>query len=208
MLYFFLLPAPLFRTRLVPSLTCCVRQRNFGPSRDLLAELLAGTRDIPADSLLRSVTTHTPFDRRTWRALVGEFLVHAATDIPRIATAPEALGCLLAADCLPPGDRLRNSWPPIWQAYLGSRDLEFGGSFYRPDAAGWNDTDDVRRLRDYLGALDTSTWRADALLPLAELSTAEERLEELEFARACLVDLTSLYDRALHEDLVVISEML
>ena len=100
----------------------------------------------PDEPLLAQVARSiVPFDRDFWRLLAGEVLLYGAASVPEILTAPDTLGHLLA-----PGQ----DDSPIRQAHFGARGLAFGGGIYRPDAAGWNDAEDVARLADYLAAID------------------------------------------------------
>ena len=91
------------------------------------------------------------------------------------------------------------------QAHLGTHDLVFGGRFYRPEAAGYNDVGDVARLADYLEAIEPAHWTpAD----LAVLSEETEAAEELEYVRAVFPALQDLYRQAGGAGQVVICEML
>jgi hypothetical protein len=145
------------------------------------------------------------------------FLLHGAADVPEIQTDPETLGALLAPGHTP--NLPRECLAPIQQAHFGARDLVFGG-FYRPQAAGYNDIDDVARLATYLASCDPFTPLP--LLPsgrgegvrgrVADLpgwnDTIEDRQEELEFARQCLFVLRDLYAAAAKNGQVVVCEML
>ena len=86
---------------------------------------------------------------------------------------------------------------------FGSRDLVFGGGFYRPDSAGWNDLDDVVRLSAYLEKIDPAAWDP---AQLADLADDEERCEELEFTRQNWPSLVEIYVQACAGHQVVICE--
>ncbi len=171
--------------------------------RPLCAELAAAAVAFaeryhtgPDEPLLAQVVRGLPFDRDFWRLLVGEVLLYGADSVPEILTAPDTLGCLLGHSA------------PIRQANFGTRDLVFGGGFYRPDAAGYNDTADVARLADYLTAIDATRWTADDLAGLREFNDDAERADELEFAREALSALGGLYRAARAAGQVVVCEVL
>src|SRR5262249_9154877 len=143
-LYILLHDAGPFHQMIRPALAGAWRRRSFEPCRPLCAALTPTAltfaeryhtgRDEP---LLAQVAREVvPFDRDFWRLLAGEVLLYGAASVPELLTAPDTLGHLLA-----PGQEDS----PIRQAHFGARDLIFGGGFYRPDAAGWNDADDVAR---------------------------------------------------------------
>jgi hypothetical protein len=138
--------------------------------------------------------------------LAGEILLYGAASVPEIVTAPDTLGRLLA-----PGQDDSPSRPgfaPIRQAHFGARDLVFGGGFYRPDAAGWNDTGDVARLADYLATIDPTRWTAADLAGLREFADEDERADELAFAREAFPALRDLYRAACEAGQVVVCELL
>jgi hypothetical protein len=145
------------------------------------------------------------FDRTIWRSLAGEVLLYAAADVPELPAIFEPLDLLLAAEKVESGPR--DSLPPIRQVRLGSRDLVFGGAVYRPDQAGFNDRDDVRRLASYLRGIDDATWAPVDLADLPDLDE-EERDAELDFAREGLALLRGLYHRAEESGQVVVCELL
>jgi hypothetical protein len=211
--YFLLLDASEFHDQFRPALSASWRNRSFAPLRDLSAVLLPRIRDFatrfhlgPDEPLLAQVAAGLPFDRTLWRYLVGEVLWYGAVDIPELPTAEQALVCLLAPRA-PQISEDRSSAPPIQQAHRGSRDLVFGGGFYRPDHAGWNDSDDVQRLAVYLAAVTMDAWRPEDLAALTELSD-EDRVEELADAREWFPALAALYRRAAEDRRVLVCEAL
>jgi len=214
-LYFLLVSNPLYRQRLQPALAAGWRQRSFEPCRALYAELLPAalafadryhtSRD---EILLAQVAAGLPFERDFWTALVGEVLWFSAAEIPEIQTAPEALCCLLAPDRFAQDSVPRESFAPIQQAHHGSRDLVFGGRYYRPEQAGYNDATDVARLADYLAAVDPKLWTPESLAPLTDLADEDERADELEYVRDWFPALRELYERARDRDAIVVCEIL
>ena len=196
--YFYVIPAGRFEAEIQPALAAAWRNRTFEPCRELCDRLAAAAEGFalvhridPDAMFIAQVAAGTPFSKAAWRSLAGDLLMVSASLIPEIQTVPETLCCLLAPDRLR-GPRIRRDFAPIEQAHLGSRDLSFHGGFYRPEHAGWNDRADVARLADYLTAIDPRAWTPDQPTPLAEI-TAEDRQEELEFAKQCLQNLTILY---------------
>src|SRR5262249_50982793 len=189
-LYFFLHDADFFLGQVCPALAECWRQRRFTPCGPLAAALRPAVAAFTerfhtgaGESVLALVESRLPFDRDTWRLLVGEILLYGAREIPEIQTAPETLTCLLAPNSSPPGEGVRSRFPPIQQAHFGTRNLVFGGGYYRPEHAGWNDLGNVARLVDYLVAVDPDRWAVQDLLFLREMKDDEERADELAFAR-------------------------
>lgn len=205
LLYFYLFGADFFQTRMQPALAESWRRRSFLPCRDLCADVLAATKQtLPADSVLRQVARGLPFAREFWHGLVGELLVFGCEDMPLMQTAPATLCCLLAPEH---GDDLpRSDFAPIQQIHFGSRDLRFGGAFYRPDHAGYNGEADVRRLLQYLEEIDPSAWHESMLQPMSELATLEERTEELAFVRDWWPALVELYRNAVTQGHIVVCE--
>jgi hypothetical protein len=200
-LYFMLHDAEAFATLIRPALAASWHRRSFGPSlalRDALAvhvsRFLNDYRITPGDLFLRQVQPDTPFDRGMWRVLVGEVLLCAAVETPEIPAAPETLSRLLRPDS------------SIAHAYHGTRGLVFGGGWYRPDNAGYNNPDDVQRLANYLGSLEPDRWTtADLGLPNADESE-DDRQDELKFARAALSSLQAMYEQARAKRWMVICE--
>jgi hypothetical protein len=159
------------------------------------------------DTLLEKASAGLTFDRRLWRELVGEVLWFAAAELPDFQTEPATLCCILAPDRYRAGDAPRESWAPIEQAHCGSRDLRLGG-YYRPDRAGWNDREDVDRLRTYLANIEPNEWSVDCLAAHRELTDDADRAEALEDARVALARLREMYARASARGRVVICEEL
>ncbi len=205
-LYFFLLEAAFWNGLVMPALAHSHGQRSFLPCVDLCQVLLTRNPSVPQDALLRTIAAGLNFDRIFWHALIGECLVHGAQDIPRIQTAPEPLCCLLAPEQHSRPELPRACFAPIQQAHFGSRDLQFGGGFYRPDAAGLNDLDDVRRLAEYLSDIDPTTWKPEALAPLSDCPDDEQRAEELAYVRDWWPSLVELYQKARDRQWVVVCE--
>jgi hypothetical protein len=213
--YFLLLEAAFFHRELAPALTAARCQRNFAPCQPLCAALLPAARDFAAryhtgldEPWLAEVARNgaaLPYDRDSWRHLAGEVLFYGATAIPHLLTAPETLACLLDGASPLAEPMRRAALPPILQAHRGSRDLVFGG-FYRPDHAGYNDTDDVLRLSCFLSAIQPETWDAETLAALLDLAGADDRAEELAYARQCFEALRDLYQQAAGVGQVIVCE--
>jgi hypothetical protein len=211
--YFFVLDGAWFHERLRPALAASWRKKSFQPCQVLCRELAASARafaetyHVSADgSLVAAIAAGLPFDRNIWRGLVGEALLYGATEIPEIQTAVESLTCLLAPDRGPDPYGPREQFAPIHQAYFGSRDLRFGGGFYRPEQVGLNDHADVRRLSDYLATLDSAAWTIADLEAVSGLTDSESREAELEYLRECLPALCRLYERARDQGQVTVCE--
>jgi hypothetical protein len=212
--YFLLLDAGEFHAQLRPPLAASWRSRSFAPCHALCQNLLPRAREFATryhlsaeEPLLSRVAGGLPFDRTLWQHVVGEVLWFGAAEIPEIQTAEQALTCLLAPGGAPPDISERPAWTPIRQAHNGSRDLVFGGGYYRPDHAGWNDLDDVQRLATYLKAVDPVRWRSADLLAWSDLP-AEDREDELAFARDWFSALVDLYHQAAEAHQVVVCESL
>jgi hypothetical protein len=205
LLDFYLFGALFFHTRLQPALAETWRRRSFAPLRDVCAEIVARSR-VPEDCLLPQVVRGLPFGRALCHGVAGELLLLGCDDMPLVETAPASLCCLLAPKRYQAGDAARSAFAPIEQVHFGSRDLRFGGAYYRPEHAGWNDTDDVARLLDYLDTIDPASWTADMLQSMAELPTADERAEELAFVRDWWAPLVDVYRAALARQCVVVCE--
>lgn len=203
-LYFLLFDPDTFHEQLKPPLAAAWQQRSFAPCRTLCQELLpaattyaARTGLNSADFLLCKISQGLAFDRARWRTLVGEALLFAAAEIPDIETDPASLAWLLAGVRLEES-RLPEQRSPIEKVHFGSRELIFGGAFYRPEHAGYNDLADVARLADYLGSIDPAHWRPADLGALQEWQDAAEREDELEYLRERFRELHALY-RAAHK---------
>jgi hypothetical protein len=214
-LYFLLLDADRFHRQIVPALAGSRRQRSFVPCRDLCTELLPAVEIFrqryhlgPEESLVCQALHGLPFDVDIWRALVGEVFLYSAAEVPEFQTAPTTLCCLLAPENYHEGDVPRECLAPIQQAHFGTRDLVFGGAFYRPEHTGWNDKADVIRLAEYLTSVEPDSWRSENLLALPEVSDTEEASEELVFARERFVPLREMYQRAAGAGYLVVCEHL
>lgn len=212
--YFLLLDAPAFHGAIVPVLAASWRHRSFAPCVGLCERLQPAAaafaerfRTGPDEPLVHAVPRGLPFDRNLWRALASELMWYTAADIPTVRTAPDTLCCLLAPDRFREGAVPRERFAPIQQAHLGSRDLVFGGGYYRPDDAGYNDLDDVRRLADYLAGVDPATWTVDQLAGLPDLDE-EGREDELEFARQRFAELCEVYAGAASVGRVIVCEVM
>ena len=122
-------------------------------------------------------------------------------------TAPQTLLCLLEG--LGPGQEpaAREHFLPIQQVHFGTRDLVFGGGYYRPEHAGYNDVADVSRLADYLAAQQPHQWTPADLQELKDVEAAD-RAEELDFVREWYPALCDLYERARQRQQIVIIELL
>jgi hypothetical protein len=208
LLYFYLFGAGFFRTRMQPALAESWRRRSFRPCHDVCAEVLWATKQTPpADSVLRQVARGLPFAREFWHGLVGELLVFGCQDMPLLQTAPATLCCLLAPEQFG-SDLPRSDFAPIQQIHFGSRDLRFGGAFYRPDHAGCNSEADVSRLLHYLEGIDPAAWHESMLQPMTELASEEERAEELAFVRDWWPALVELYRNAATQGDIIICEQI
>jgi hypothetical protein len=210
-LYFLFLDSQVFHDEIRPALADSWRFRSFEPCSSLCARVLPAAKEFTAryhlsdpDPLLARVVEGLPFDRVFWQHLAGELLWFSAAEIPELQTNVEALACLLGAE-KPAPDSPRNTWPPIFQAHHGSRDLMFGSCFYRPDCAGLNDREDVARLAAYLGEVDLGSWQSSGLAYLPELPE-EEREEELAFLRDWFPVLQAHYQSAVLGKQIVICE--
>ncbi len=204
-LYFLPIDADLFHQEIVPALSASWKQRRFAPCRPLCDRLRPAAQAFldrygpgSAPPLVCQDVAALPFGRAVWKYLVGEILLYSVADLPDLPTAPDTLACLVGVDY---------SWW-IEQAHFGSRDLVFGRALYHPGRAALNNRTDVDRLTAYLASIDPDTWTADALLPLTDLPTAEDRAEELAFARECLDALRTLYAEARRQRQVVVCENL
>jgi hypothetical protein len=212
--YYMLLDAGRFE-EVGAALAASWRLRSFAPARVLYAALAEDLRVFneryhvdPEESVLKRVHDGLPFDRNIWRLLVGEVLLYGASTIPEIQTAPDVLCCLLAPDRYAEDSVSRERFAAIQQAHFGSRDLSFGSAIYRPDAAGFNDVSDVRRLSAYLSSLQPSEWAAADLARLRGVDGDEDRQDELDFAREWLPALQQLYQQASVQSQVVVYESL
>jgi hypothetical protein len=211
-LYFLLHDAARFERCLRPALSEAWRRRSFAPCRALLAELAPAALAFcerfhvnREELLLFQLNQGLPFERGSWRLLVGEVLLYGAAEVPELQSAPETLTWLLAPEQRNQPARPRERFLPIEQAHFGARDLILDGP-YRPEHAGWNDAADVDRLAAYLASCSPERWTV-ADLP-GRPDSAEDAEEELEFARQCLFQLRDLYGGAAERGQVVVCEHL
>jgi hypothetical protein len=210
---FLLLEGSWFDRQLKPALTASWRQRSFQPCQALCTEL-AGAAQRFADtyhvglegSTLFAVLAEMSYDRNVWRCLVGELLLYGAAELPEIQTAPATLSRLLAPNGPPSPTGSREAFACIQQAHFGSRDLRFGGGFFRPVQVGLNNEEDVRRLTDYLVSLNPDAWTTADLAAFAELADEEDRTAELEFVRDWFPALRQMYERARERNQVIVCE--
>ena len=214
-LYHLLLDASAFQDRTRPALAAAWRQRSFAPCQSLCADLLPAARAFAEryhlgtdEPLLAQVARGLPFDRELWRHLVGEVLWYSAAEIPEFESAADSLCCLLAPERYREKASARECFAPIEQAHYGTRDLTFGGGYYRPDHAGYNDPPDMERLAAYLDSRDPQTWTLTGLALLEDIDSDEDRAEELELARDGFAALRDLYRRARERTQVVVCEVL
>jgi hypothetical protein len=208
-LYFLLIDSQWFQETLTPALSASWRSRSFRPIQNLVADLRPAVQTFADqfnqgknDSLIHHLTTGMPFDRDTWRMLVGEMLLYGASEMPELPNVFATLRCIVGSAT----HTSRSDFTPIEQVESGSRDLIFGGGFYRPEQAGFNNGDDVFRLAEYLNQLDAASWSPSTLEVLAELVTEEEREGELEFLRQEVPNLQKIYNRARDLRQVIVCE--
>jgi hypothetical protein len=213
--YFFILDAATFHEQIAPALAASWRERSFTPCRALCTALVPRVETFAARygsgegvSLLREVGRDLRFRRDLWRHLVGEVILYSAVELPDMQTALDTLCCVLAPERYREGEVPRERFAPIQQAHFGTRDLVFGGGFYRPEHAGYNDAEDVARLARYLAGVDADAWTVADIDLLRDVAAPEDRAEELAFARACLAALRELYQQAQVQGRVVVCEVL
>jgi hypothetical protein len=223
--YFLALDQAAFLQSIRPALRQCWLLHNFTPARELCQGLLPAVAAYQerffasGELLVRQLVNGLSFNRLRWRHLTGEVLLFAAAEIPEVPTAPDTFCCLLAPDLyranlagVDPADASaylgsREQFAPIQQALWGSRDLTFGPAVYRPDAAGVNLGPDVRRLAEYLQDIRPEAWTSADLAGLRGVS-AEDREEELAYARECFTELVALYQRLhAHEHILVLERI-
>ncbi len=211
--YFLCLDAETFLRRIRPSLTDSWQKKDFSPCRSLCHDLLPAVHTYAQryhlgdeESLITKVPDGIPFDRVCWRHLVGEVLLFAAVEIPEFPSNAETLCCLLSPVPYRREPVFREQFSHIEQVLRGSRDLTFGTANYRPDQAGYNDSDDVASLAAYLASVQPQQWTVDALRPLSDLEGDEERSDELEFAREWFPALVELYQRTHEKRRVLVIE--
>jgi hypothetical protein len=211
--YYLVLDAAEFERQTRPALAEAWRQRRFDVARALCQVLLPAARDYAeryhtgaAEPLLARIATGAvPFDRLLWRTLVGEVLLFSALEIPEFQVNADTLTCLLAPAHYRDGVGDRSLLAPVQQALFGARDLTFGAAVYRPDFAGLNTPDDVKRLAGDLAAVRPQTWSVADLSGLRAVS-AEDLADELAFAREWFPVLVELYERSATADRVIVHE--
>src|SRR5262249_52766664 len=147
------------------------------------------------DLVLYSLHPRMPFDRNTWRIIAGEVLLLAAAEVPEIPDVEETLVELHGEDT------------SIHRAYHGTHTLCFGGGWYRPDQAGYNDTDDVMHVACWLASIDPNTWSPNRLSGHG-YTQEEERQEELAFTSQAFKQLTAVYDRARTRGQLIVCEVI
>jgi hypothetical protein len=205
MQYFFLLDANRFQNEVAPALGAARVAQFFAPARSLCRELNSDPNILnqqglhtSADWLVQKLTTGSvPFRGDLWRLLVGEVFLLAAAELPEIETPLETLAALLHLQL---GED-RPAFSPLQQCIRGSRDVVFGGGYYRPDHAGWNDCSDVERLAGWLSRIQPADWTA------ADLASADAE-DELQFAQEWFPALVGMYRRAVERGYVIICEQL
>jgi hypothetical protein len=145
------------------------------------------------EMMLLNVWQNTPFDRDIWRMIIGEVLLAAAAEVPEIPDVEETVAGLLGDD------------PAIRQAYHGKYGLCFGGGWYRPDFAGYNQPSDVQRLAEYLASVDPDAWTVAEAVGDVRLCS-DERREEFAFGRQAFKMLVALYCRARKAGQLIVCE--
>jgi|SRR5262245_32032866 len=188
-LYFMLHDAERFDALIRPALGASWWQRSIEPLRSLQLALreeverfVTENRVRREDLVLHSLHPRMPFDRNTWRIIAGEVLLLAAAEVPEIPDVEETLV------------RLQGEDPSIHRAYHGTHNLCFGGAWYRPDHAGYNATDDVLRLANWLTSIDLDRFQ-DKLSGPSQTDENEQQ-EELAFTTQAFKQLAAVYDRA------------
>lgn len=211
--YFLCLNAETFLNQIRPALAASWRLRSFEPCRPLCHQLLSAAHDYTQryhlgseETLLAQVAAGLSFDRQGWRLLVGEVLLFGAVEIPELQSNSETLRCLLAPESYRRGAWVREQFEPIEQALRGSRDVTFGAAVYRPEQAGYNGPDDVKRLAAYLASVAPERWTVNDLRLLCEMENDDERADELDFAREWFPVLVELYQRVQAQQCVLVIE--
>ena len=95
-LYFMPIPCDRFDRQIRPALATSWRQGSFDPCREICKELLVPSVSSrlwvsSEETMLAAVLRGVPFDRWTWRSLVGEVLLFCAADLPEILIDPAIL---------------------------------------------------------------------------------------------------------------------
>jgi hypothetical protein len=209
--YFFLLDEGLFEKTIRPALAASWKARSFAPCRAYCETILLSAREFTdryhtgGESLIESALGGLVFDRHTWRALVGETLLCAAVEIPEFQACGDTLCCLLAPQHYREQVVERARLAPIQQAHFGARDLTFGLALYRPQFAGWNNAEDVRRLAAYLDNIHPEAWTVSDLAGLRDVEVTDFA-DELDFAREWFPALAEMYRRAESHGFVIVHE--
>jgi hypothetical protein len=154
---------------------------------------MADNRVSRNELMLLNVRPNTPFERDTWRMIIGEVLLTAAAEVPEIPDVERTVAGLL-------GDDL-----PIRQAYHGKHGLCFGGGWYRPDHAGYNNPSDVQHLAEYLVSVDPDVWRLPDAVGDGHVC-GDGRHQEFAFVRQAFKKLVAMYCRAGTGSQVIICE--
>jgi hypothetical protein len=210
-IYFYLLDGEWFETVARPALTAAWRRRSFRPCANLCQDLLPSARaytvryHIPNHEPFLATAAATAFDRFLWRYLVGEVLLYGARELPELPTTLSTL-CWLTIGQLPVATR--SGFSPMQQLHLGSRELTFGPTVYRPEKAGWNTREDIARLDQYLRNLRPELWTTADLAGFVDTADEEDRADELQLARDTLTELAVLFSRARESGAVLVHEEL
>jgi hypothetical protein len=211
--FFYLLPANEFHGHIRPALTASWQQHSFAPCRELCTEILPRAnafreKAASADEqpLLSEVARGIAFDRTLWKLLVGEILMYSAAETPFLEFVCAAL-CRLHGEAAPESTQ-RAEFTPILQVHFGAQDLRFGGGFYRPEHAGFNDTPDVPRLASFLEEIDPGAWDPALLEGLPGCESAEDREEELDLVRDWFPSLRAVYRGAAERRQIIVCESL
>jgi len=164
---------------------------------------------LTEDSLISRVTRQEEpsFDLRFWRSLVSEVLSYSAAEVPEIETSLPVLACLVGFE-YDRTVRAREHFHWVEQVHQGTRDLCLGGAYYRPEHAGYNLPEDVRRLAQCLTDVRPETWRAEQLGALSGNQPGFDPDEELEYMQEWFPPLQALYQNARSHGQVVVCEQL
>jgi hypothetical protein len=211
-LYFLVIEGELFHEQLRPALAEAWRWRSFAPCRSVCLALMpavAAAREryhlTESEPFLAEVARRVPpYHRHRWHHLAGELLWYSAVDTPLVETSPDSLARLAGQTMEQPERREQAS--PLFHLHYGARDLAFGGGYYRPDQAGYNDAGDVARLAAHLRAIQSETWDPASLTGLPGMETEEERVEETAFVRDWFPALVALYEQARAAGHIVVCE--
>jgi hypothetical protein len=199
-LYFMVHDAERFGALIRPALAASWQRRSSEPLRSLQFALREDFERFVSENRIRreelmvlGLQPQAPFNRDIWQTVAGEVLLAAAADVPEIPDAEETLVRILGED------------PSIRQAYHGSRGLCFGGTWYRPDHAGYNAPDDVLRLANRLSSIDHA--RFQVTLPGPNQTDEDEQQEEWAFTCQAFNQLATVYDRARTRGQLIVCEV-